>query len=322
MDGYVRAYEGSRPYIFVSYAHKDSGAVLPVIHELYNRKYRIWYDEGIAPGSEWPQNIARHLEKASLVMVFLSENYLSSPNCKNESKVADKQNKKRVRIVLGDAARKSLSEGEQALDINNHLIGHLTDGATIPDDFIGDGVDGYQYSIDNKRSFNKWNIMIGLAAALAVVFTISLYGLYTGWFDNFLPGRQQQPAATATPAPSKEAVSVSGNLVGSVLPVEFPSEEEKTAVYQKLGWQGPSQMTYQDLLSMKGLTQLEIGSEPITDIAFAAFLPDLETITLSGSKITDLTPLIESPKLKTVFVSADMLPLIIPEERNFEIDIV
>ena len=49
----MRAYKGENPYIFVSYAHKDKDIVYPVIEELQNRGYRIWYDEGIEASEEW-----------------------------------------------------------------------------------------------------------------------------------------------------------------------------------------------------------------------------------------------------------------------------
>jgi hypothetical protein len=48
----IPAYEGKEPYIFVSYAHKDSPAVFHIVEQLSARGYRIWYDEGIEPGSE------------------------------------------------------------------------------------------------------------------------------------------------------------------------------------------------------------------------------------------------------------------------------
>ena len=41
------AYNGNEPYIFISYAHKDSDKVLPIIRELQSRGYRVWYDAGI-----------------------------------------------------------------------------------------------------------------------------------------------------------------------------------------------------------------------------------------------------------------------------------
>ncbi|MBO4839226.1 MAG: toll/interleukin-1 receptor domain-containing protein [Lachnospiraceae bacterium] len=46
------SYEGGRPYIFISYAHKDCDKVIPVLEDLNRRGYRVWYDDGIEPGSE------------------------------------------------------------------------------------------------------------------------------------------------------------------------------------------------------------------------------------------------------------------------------
>ena len=43
----IPAYEGKDPYIFVSYAHKDSAAVFRLVEQLNERGYRICYDEGI-----------------------------------------------------------------------------------------------------------------------------------------------------------------------------------------------------------------------------------------------------------------------------------
>ena len=37
------AYEGQEPYIFISYAHKDSNTVLPIIQGLQERGFRVWY---------------------------------------------------------------------------------------------------------------------------------------------------------------------------------------------------------------------------------------------------------------------------------------
>ena len=51
----IAAYEGNLPFIFVSYAHKDSREVFDLIEKLAARGYRIWYDEGIKPGVEWPE---------------------------------------------------------------------------------------------------------------------------------------------------------------------------------------------------------------------------------------------------------------------------
>ena len=49
----LRPYEGTQPYIFVSYAHKNDAAVLEIIGTLQSRGFRVWYDEGIEAGSEF-----------------------------------------------------------------------------------------------------------------------------------------------------------------------------------------------------------------------------------------------------------------------------
>ena len=54
----IRPYEGQQPYLFISYAHADAPAVMAVVRDMYARGYRVWYDEGIEAGSEWPEYIA------------------------------------------------------------------------------------------------------------------------------------------------------------------------------------------------------------------------------------------------------------------------
>ena len=77
-------YEGTQPYVFLSYAHLDSDRVLPIFRGLEEGNYRIWYDGGIEAGTEWPDYIAEHLEKSGCFLAFLTENYLGSQNCKQE----------------------------------------------------------------------------------------------------------------------------------------------------------------------------------------------------------------------------------------------
>lgn len=77
-------YEGEDKYIFVSYCHKDAALVYPVIEQLYQEGYRIWYDDGIHPGSEWPEVIAKHLDNCEICIAFMSENSLLSHNCRKE----------------------------------------------------------------------------------------------------------------------------------------------------------------------------------------------------------------------------------------------
>ena len=82
--GVRESYEGSKPYIFISYAHMDSALVLPAIKAIQDKGFPVWFDAGITPGAEWAADISRHLKNASLVLAFVSENAFASNNCRAE----------------------------------------------------------------------------------------------------------------------------------------------------------------------------------------------------------------------------------------------
>ncbi|WP_458456842.1 toll/interleukin-1 receptor domain-containing protein [Methanobrevibacter sp.] len=78
------AYVGNESYMFVSYAHLDADIVFPEIARFQNDGYNVWYDEGIAPGNEWPEEIANALARCSLFVVFITQNSVESKNVRNE----------------------------------------------------------------------------------------------------------------------------------------------------------------------------------------------------------------------------------------------
>ncbi|MCR4792854.1 MAG: TIR domain-containing protein [Lachnospiraceae bacterium] len=94
------AYEGEDKYIFISYAHKDSATVMPIMERLEQSGFRIWYDDGIAPGSEWPENIAQHMDKSDVVMAFISPNSMDSANCRREITFALSRQKKFLSVMI------------------------------------------------------------------------------------------------------------------------------------------------------------------------------------------------------------------------------
>lgn len=96
------AYSGKEEYIFVSYAHKNKNCVLDVIERLQKDRYRIWYDEGIDPGTEWDEYIAEKIEKCGYFIAFVSKEYMDSENCKDELKYARDLDKGRLLVYLED----------------------------------------------------------------------------------------------------------------------------------------------------------------------------------------------------------------------------
>lgn len=121
----MAVYEGAEKYIFVSYAHKDSQSVVPVIQGLQQQGFRIWYDSGIEAGSEWPEYIAEHLESAAVILVFMSPAATASRNCRNEINFALEMGKDILVVyieetVLTGGMRLQLSS-TQALHRNRHI---------------------------------------------------------------------------------------------------------------------------------------------------------------------------------------------------------
>lgn len=98
----MEVYKGNKPYIFVSYAHSDSGQVIPLLGAMQDAGYRIWFDLGIEAGTEWSNNIAEHLRDCSVFLFFASKNSARSENCLDEVAYAKSHNKTALLIYLED----------------------------------------------------------------------------------------------------------------------------------------------------------------------------------------------------------------------------
>ena len=94
------AYTGDQPYIFISYAHADGEVVFREIKRLHEVGYRIWYDEGIEPGNDWPQHIAQAVVNCSLFLIYTSPRSAASENCRNEINLALNRKKKFLAIHM------------------------------------------------------------------------------------------------------------------------------------------------------------------------------------------------------------------------------
>lgn len=100
MDLFHYVYEGTEPYLFISYAHKDSDIVMPLIQGLMDRQARVWFDAGVAPGGAWPDYIAEHLVNSHAVVIMLSSNSLASNNCRKEMLMASNYGKNVIVVYL------------------------------------------------------------------------------------------------------------------------------------------------------------------------------------------------------------------------------
>jgi hypothetical protein len=95
-----KAYKGVRPYLFSSYAHKDMETVFRLLKRLDRDRYRIWYDEGIEPGNEWPEVVGNAVIGCAQFIVFMSPAAADSRNVRNEVNLAFTEDKDIIVLYL------------------------------------------------------------------------------------------------------------------------------------------------------------------------------------------------------------------------------
>ena len=96
----MEPYEGTEAYIFISYAHANASQVWPIIDTLHDRGYRIWYDDGIDAGAEWPAYIEDHLNRCAAVIAFITADSVASANCRKEITYALSKGKPFIYVML------------------------------------------------------------------------------------------------------------------------------------------------------------------------------------------------------------------------------
>ena len=100
MERPFQAYQGDEPYVFVCYAHEDADAVYPEIAWLHDHGVKIWYDEGISPGSEWPDALAKAIKGCHLFLYYVSPRAGASEHCRRELNFALDQSRVTLAVHL------------------------------------------------------------------------------------------------------------------------------------------------------------------------------------------------------------------------------
>ena len=87
-------------HVFISYSHKNKAVVYPEIKWLEEQGVKVWYDNGITPGSNWLEEIGDALLGASTVLYFISEQSLASEHCNREVSLALDEEKNIIPVYL------------------------------------------------------------------------------------------------------------------------------------------------------------------------------------------------------------------------------
>ena len=92
-----------KPFIFISYSHKDSERIFVIIKRLYEAGWKIWYDEGLTIGDSYDKEIERHVEECSVFLLFVTENSQHSKYIeKNEVPWGIKYKKPVIKCILDE----------------------------------------------------------------------------------------------------------------------------------------------------------------------------------------------------------------------------
>ena len=339
MSLFFQPYEGKLPYLFVSYSHRNSREVLETI-TLLNKKLRIWYDEGIPAGSDWPMNIQTHMEQCGAVLFFLSKTALASPNCLSEIRTAVSLRRPVLYLPLDDSEPDS--EWAKLLNACTRL--------DAPQDALSREQAVLKSPLIKKRFYRKWTDHIpwkafGFLAALLIFLAAAVFMalLLNGVFDP--------PAPPATPSPTLEWTlrpTASPHPTPTVdpnnFPVTFPDSQQENAVREQLNRYDGSilrtdlssvtelyfcggmylsnldTVSYEDgrfkvgssfvvegkvkdlsiIGSMGFLQKLALIDQPVTDLQPLSKLVLLEELYLSGCEISSLEAVSHLPSLKVL----------------------
>ncbi|MBQ6464716.1 MAG: toll/interleukin-1 receptor domain-containing protein [Oscillospiraceae bacterium] len=316
------SYTGDEPYLFVSYAHKDDERVYAILRALRDRRVRIWYDEGIEVGANWPQTVAEHLRGAETVVVFTSEQSAGSQNCRREINFGVSQRKKLLVVRLDESdlpPDMSLQlAGAPTIDAQDAEATAEAIAAQLSGNVFGD-VDGGETAERRgaKKSVNGWFIASLALALLLAGAVLLLLGRMNGWFGAPTGVRREQILSeelgevSVTRFTSRATMelllrSLEGDslcLCGNSL-VSDARAIEHGADGWTIGGESVERGLIEDLDFLAGadLTELTLINENLTSLAGIEALPSLTYLDLSDDLLADLTPLTGLEQLRSLRV--------------------
>lgn len=216
----LKAYKGNAPYIFVSYAHRDSDRVFPLLQALQDAGYRIWFDHGIEAGTEWSNNIAQHLSGCSAFLFFASKSSAASENCLDEVAYAKSHNKPALLAYLEDDVVLPAGADMQTARFQRMFVTRSVNLSAFVENFSaaaifdicrGDAVAVSKTTapvVKTKKPLSK-GLLAGIVAAVAVIAILAVVLLLPkpDTSDSNTP-----PTSSSAPIVKPEVIELSNSL--------------------------------------------------------------------------------------------------------------
>ena len=107
-----------KPFIFISYSHRDRDEVLQIIKTLYESGWKIWYDEGLTIGDRYDETLEEHVRNCSAFLLFVTEHSLNSYYCReNEIPWAIAHDRPIIRCNLREGLDYEIPDGKAAATV-------------------------------------------------------------------------------------------------------------------------------------------------------------------------------------------------------------
>lgn len=248
MTGHFKPYSGNKPFLFISYAHRDSDRVLPLLARLRAVPYRLWYDEGISPGGDWAAVLKARMSEADTVLFFPSSAFFASGNCLAEAQAAVEQKKNIFCLPLENATPGK--EWAGLFDGASSLSAEELTKELLPGRLLGTEED-YDTGVIRVPVLKRILRALGLVLAILLL-AASLFGIYAVRSGLIGSREAEAPLATATPTPAPTPAPVPA-VPGDSVPdwlntaVSFPDTEQEAAVWAVLGRAPEEQVRLSDL---------------------------------------------------------------------------
>lgn len=258
MSRFFKPYEGTRPFLFVSYAHRQSDAVIDTIRILHEKGYRLWYDEGIPAGSDWPANIAQHMQNCERVLFFLSHRAMESQNCYSEMRTAVRMGKDILVIRLED---EQPDERWQELLREKPVVPLLDTAEERADAILRSGFLPRRYHCSLLEGVS-WQAVALAASLLFFLAAAGALGALASGKWNPMPApeiTQELPSESSAPVTPPPVVDL--GEAERFFAISFPDKQTERGVRRALGI--PDEAIYRWQLAQ--ITQLHFCGNMVTD---------------------------------------------------------
>lgn len=320
MKYYFRPYDGKNPYLFVSYSHADSDAAIAAASRLNEERFRVWYDEGIPAGDDWPSSVEAHLRACGRVLFFRSVNSLASENCFSEISTASALQIP-ITVIPLDGTE---TDARWTEALKNASILEEKDVESVLTEQFRFRQGESTGNSGGKTERNVWIVLAILSAIILLGTAAAAFGLQRGWFPNLIP--EKPSPAPATAAPTSEPVDTEqwSQIFKSDSSVLFPDREQEEAI--RLMLDGKEEILYEDLREVKELffcgsmaldTDADItcssgeyrvrtaspAAGDVKDLSLISQMLNLKKLVLVNQKITNISKLQDLPLLRELNVA-------------------